>query len=296
MHNHVGVVGLGNMGKEIAMRLAKQYKVFGYDIQNVSKEEVEKNGVIFSDLEKLASSAKIIFLSLPNASISKTICEEMIPYLTENHIIVETSTVLPRDVNELQKICQTTGVQVIDAAILGGVNHIKEGRAEFTVGGNESATISEISEYLLKLGKNVNVIGELGTGMAAKVINNGVAHNVMVLIIEAASIGKKLGIDSDKILEILQGETAFIRPLNFRYKELVQNNSYEGGMSTYNAQKDSTLILDLAQQLKVPLFSIQASQTVYDIAVSEQLGTLDYASIAKLWENWCDISFVKEQE
>ncbi len=291
MNEVIGVIGLGNMGKEIAKRLASTCKVFGYDINDVNKAEVEECGVIFTQtLEELAQHAKYIFISLPNAKISKMVCEEIVGFLNQENILIETSTILPNDMNTLQSICEKNQVQIIDAAILGGVGHIKEGRATFLVGGDENA-INLVNDYLLKLGSKVNVIGELGTGMAAKVINNGIAHNAMVLIIEAAAIGRKLGIEQDKIYEILKGETAFDRPLNYRYKELVQNKKYHGGMSTGNAHKDSTLILDLAQQLKVPLFSIQASQTVYDIALNEQLADLDYASIATLWEKWCNISF-----
>ena len=294
MEHNIGIIGLGNMGKEIAMRLSAKYEVYGYDVSDINKAEVEEKGVIFSALKELVSKSKYIFLSLPNAKISKSTCKEIISYISPESIVIETSTVLPHDVKELEMILSERNVKVVDAAILGGVKHVKEGRASFSVGGDENA-ISEITDFLLTLGKEVNMIGELGTGMAAKVINNGIAHNVMVLIMEAASIGRKLGIEPDKIFGILKGETTFDRPLNYRYKELVQQHKYEGGMSTLNAQKDSTLILELAQQLKVPIFTIQASQTVYDIAVNEDLGHLDYASIATLWEKWCEISFLDEK-
>lgn len=49
-------------------------------------------------------------------------------------------------------------------------------------------------------------------------------------------------------------------------------------------------MLDLARDLGVPLFTMQASHTVYDIAKAEGLGQLDYASISKLWEGWLDIN------
>ena len=52
------------------------------------------------------------------------------------------------------------------------------------------------------------------------------------------------------------------------------------------ARKDSVLALALAQDSGVPLFAIQASQTVYDIAAASGYGREDYAAIAKIWADW----------
>jgi len=52
------------------------------------------------------------------------------------------------------------------------------------------------------------------------------------------------------------------------------------------ARKDSVLALELAQSLGVPLFAIQGSHTVYEIAASAGYGRDDYAAVAKLWADW----------
>ena len=51
------------------------------------------------------------------------------------------------------------------------------------------------------------------------------------------------------------------------------------------------LALELARDLGVPLFTMQASHAVYEIARSHGLDRLDYASISKLWEGWLGIAF-----
>jgi|SRR5690625_230220 len=293
MDRTIGVIGLGNMGGVIARKLSKTFTIIGYDIDLDRRNELENEGVSCVDqLELLAQKTNIILVSLPNGKISRSVVSEIIPFLKKGDQLIETSTVLPNDMAELQKICEPQGVKVIDAAILGGVKHIEDAKADFLVGGHEQ-DVKEIEPILLAMGKKVNHMGELGTGMSAKVINNAIAHTAMVLIVEAAAIGKKLGISHEKMYDILSGETTYVRPVNHRFNERIANSEYEGGMSTFNARKDSTLILDLAQQLNVPLFSIQASHTVYEIAQSKGYGDLDYASIAKLWEEWCQFNLAK---
>lgn len=294
MNGTIGVIGLGNMGSSIALNLSEAFPVVGFDIDEQKRSSLETQGIqCVSELGELAKQTEVILISLPNGAISKAVIEQMITFLGTNHIIIETSTVLPTDIYELKKIGDTKGVKVVDAAILGGITHILEAKADFLVGG-EQETIDYIEPILRKLGKKVNYMGKLGSGMSAKVINNAVAHTSMVLIVEAAAIGRKLGISHEKMFELLSGETTYERPVKHRFNERIANEAYAGGMSTSNARKDSTLALELAQQLNIPLFSIQASHTVYELAQNEGYGDLDYASIAKLWEKWCQIQLSRE--
>jgi 3-hydroxyisobutyrate dehydrogenase-like beta-hydroxyacid dehydrogenase len=93
------------------------------------------------------------------------------------------------------------------------------------------------------------------------------------------------------LVDLLQGEEGLKRPLTHRVCERMLQGRYEGGMSVLNARKDSALALEIAQQLGVPLYAIQASHTPYEIAAASGLENLDYASLATLWEEWCNVEF-----
>ena len=83
-------------------------------------------------------------------------------------------------------------------------------------------------------------------------------------------------------------------PAASRVCERMMQGRYDGGMSVLNARKDSTLALEVAQQLGVPLYAIQASHTPYEIAAASGLENLDYASLATLWEAWCGVEFAND--
>ena len=70
--------------------------------------------------------------------------------------------------------------------------------------------------------------------------------------------------------------------------------NYAGGMSVGNARKDSMLALETAQDYGVPLFATQAAHTPYEIAAQHGLAELDYAALAKLWEEWCGLDFTSD--
>ena len=74
------------------------------------------------------------------------------------------------------------------------------------------------------------------------------------------------------------------RPLSGRLAGRVRERRYDGGMPTEAARKDSALALDMARAGGVPLFAMQAADSVYELALRAGLGRKDYASIATLWE------------
>ena len=129
--------------------------------------------------------------------------------------------------------------------------------------------------------------GGLGAGAAAKVINNAVAHAVMIVVAEAGAWPRPSGVDCQKMIAMLSdAQMGLQRPLTYRYADRIVKGDYEGGMPLDAARKDSVLALQLAQNLNVPLFAIQGSHSVYDMAAAAGYGRDDYAAVAKLWADW----------
>jgi len=208
------------------------------------------------------------------------------PLMGDGGLIIETSTVNPADVQALAGAAEPHGVRVIDAAILSGVAQMYKGTSALLIGGDD-ADVAAARPVLDALAVRQKHFGPLGAGMAAKVVNNAVAHAVMVVLVEAGAMAKATGVSGQDLVDLLTGEDAGLtRPLTHRFAERIMRGAYDGGMPTEAARKDSTLALELAQHTGVPLFAIQAAHTVYELGVNDGLGRDDYASIARLWERW----------
>ena len=109
----------------------------------------------------------------------------------------------------------------------------------------------------------------------------------MIVVAEAGSLATAAGVDHRKLIAVLSdAQMGLHRPLTHRYAERIANDDYAGGMPLDAARKDSVLALALAQSLGVPLFAIQGSHTVYEMAASAGYGRDDYAAVAKLWADW----------
>jgi 3-hydroxyisobutyrate dehydrogenase-like beta-hydroxyacid dehydrogenase len=284
----VAVWGLGNMGLAVARRLKLRFRVFGFDPSAERRELASRDGIeTTADAASLGTQCRTAVLSLPRPAISLDVVSELVKQFRPGGAIVETSTVAPSDARAMYRTCAEHGVAFVDAAILSGVGLVESGKSALIVGGTQ-ADVAAVQDVLDAIAPRQTIYGKPGSGMAAKVINNAVAHAVYVVLVEATALGRACGLEVDDVVELLSREDAgLVRPLTHRIGERVRQRSYQSGMPTEAARKDSALALGLANDTKVPLFAIQGAHTVYEIAAAdESLARLDYAALALLWERW----------
>jgi len=283
----VAMYGLGNMGYLVAERIARQcsLRVSDLDPDRVRRAGAELGAAPIGGPQD-AAQADAVVLCLPSPAASRAVLEQIGPHLAAGTVVIETGTVNPDDVRAGAQMLAPHGARLIDASIMAGVSQMQAGAAMLLLGGDEAA-IADCRDVLDAIAPRQIHFGPAGAGAAAKVINNAVAHAVMVVVAEAGSLATAAGVSCDKLVGLLSDpQMGLHRPLTHRYAERVMQGNYAGGMPLDAARKDSTLALQLAQSLGVPLFAIQGSHTVYEIAAAAGYGRDDYAAIARLWADW----------
>jgi 3-hydroxyisobutyrate dehydrogenase len=294
MKNKVAIIGLGNAGASLAQALSGKFLLGGYDTNPNRRDVVAGLDIDCQDsVEAVISEADFALLSLPHPDISRTVVEAIVAASSPVKLVIETSTITPKVARELAAVCSKADIGFVDAAIAGGVQSMAAGENTFLVGGSEE-DFSYARMILDPIATRIHFLGPVGAGSGAKVVNNGVMHALMVVLIEAGAMAGKLEIPMEKMIEILARPDGIMRPLEHRLRDRVAHADYAGGMSVSNARKDSTLALETAQDLGVPLFATSAAHTPYEIAEQLGYGELDYAALAKLWESWCDLRFMRD--
>lgn len=291
MSNKVALIGLGNAGASLAKALSGKFPLRGHDVNPQRKAAIAGLAMDWCEsIEAALDGAKYALLSLPRPEISRAVVEVIATEKAALETVIETSTITPKVARELAATCARANIGFVDAAIAGGVQAMAAGENTFLVGGSE-ADVASARTVLEPIAARIHVLGPVGAGSGAKVVNNGVMHALMVVLIEAAAMAHKLDVPLDKMIEILARPDGIMRPLEHRLRDRVSSADYAGGMSVSNARKDSMLALETAQDLGVPLFATLAAHTPYEIAEQLGYGELDYAALAKLWESWCELTF-----
>jgi 3-hydroxyisobutyrate dehydrogenase-like beta-hydroxyacid dehydrogenase len=291
MEQVIGLIGLGNAGLSVGRGLQGKAAVIGCDRDPLRKQAAVEFGITCVDtVTEVAATAGPVILSLPKPEISLAVIDEILTGEKLPDVIIETSTIAPHTAKESAARCRARGVAYVDAAIAGGVASMAAAKITFFLGGDPD-DVAKAKPVLDLLAERIFELGPIGAGMGAKVVNNGVMHAVMVVLIEAFAMSTKLGVPTETMIDILKREDGLMRPLQHRVQERIKEGDYEGGMSVSNARKDSVLALETAQDLQVPLFATLAAHSAYEIAEAKGLGDLDYAALAQLWEDWAGVSF-----
>src|SRR5947208_9568559 len=98
------------------------------------------------------------------------------------------------------------GVAMLAAPVSGGTHGAAAGTLSVIVGG-AAETFAASEDLFRAMGKNVFHVGDLGHGLAMKLINNMLGQIATVAIAEALVFGKKAGLDPKKIFEVVSVST-----------------------------------------------------------------------------------------
>ena len=281
------VIGLGNMGIEVASRLVLGGPVRGFDLSAERRALAAERGIATTEtLAETVSGCTTAVLSLPNPGASRATVAALALLLPAGSLVIETSTVTPADIAHMNALCGAAGIGFVDAAIQSGVEIMARGGSVLLIGGG-AAELAQAQPWLDELSIKQTVMGATGAGAAAKVINNAVAHAVYVVLAEALAMARANGIQTETFVDMMKGADAgLLRPLTHRIGERTAQRNFAPGMPMDAARKDSVLALELAQADGIPLFAIQAAHTVYEMAVAAGMGRDDYAALTTLWDKW----------
>jgi 3-hydroxyisobutyrate dehydrogenase-like beta-hydroxyacid dehydrogenase len=203
-----GVVGLGAMGRPAAEYLAAAgIPTFAYDLDQQTLEAVEAKGVHpRTSLAELAGESRVMFVFVPSDDDVRTVCsteDGLLAGARPGSVIAICSSALPETCEAIAAAAAERGVDVLDAALTGGVRGAEAGEINLLVGGDEQV-LERIRPLLEPWCKSVHHLGGLGTGQVGKTVNNLVHWAQISAINEALRFGQRLGVAPSKLREALK--------------------------------------------------------------------------------------------
>ena len=199
----VGVAGCGTMGLPMLEVLLKNnINAYGYDIKPEALFPTVKNKFIKSKKEFFAKS-DVIFSVVRDIKQTLELCEGQDGLFKTNtsKTLVICSTLSPAFLKEFFNK-KPPNIKMIEAPMSGAPMKAKDATLTFMVGAN-SNDFENILPILNILGEKIHHIGEFGSGMSVKVLNNFVASCSVLAVRHVLSEAKNLNISSEQLLNIL---------------------------------------------------------------------------------------------
>lgn len=255
----IGVIGLGNMGRPMAVNLAKAgFDLTVYDLRPQPLEELRQLGAaVATSVAELAARCDIVGLVVVNdAQIEEVTLGEggVLSAARPGTIVVIHSTVHPQTCRKLAERAREKGIGVLDAAVSGGDEGAKAATLTLMVGGEERL-VEECRPVFEAVGRNIFHLGDVGMGQAGKLANNLIFFVNLLSASEGIRLGLAAGIQQEKLLELVKVSTGGSWIVENWEWFARMREAYTTGPSGLAevAFKDLSLALSVGHDLKVPL-------------------------------------------
>jgi len=293
MKKGVGFIGLGQMGKRMAINVLKKgFSLRVYDLRQDAMDEVVNHGAKASqDLSELGKRCNRIIFSLPDASVVESVlfgAGDLNDTLSAGDIIIDCGTTSPLFTERTAAVLKEKCIDLIDAPVSGGESRAEKGTLTIMVGGDEDA-YRTIYPLLEAMGETIVFLGGSGTGQLGKMTNNVLFNISCAAMAEMLPMATKLGLDPEKMCFVVR--TGSGQSYGFDvFSDLVLDGNFKPGYPMQNAYKDMAHVMELADKYRLPLPVASAAMQTYKMALGKDLGGENKGAMIKVWEEVFGVS------
>jgi 3-hydroxyisobutyrate dehydrogenase len=279
----VGFIGVGQMGRHMAANLLGHgHALTICDRRLDAREDPILAGAAWVGTPAgLGPLCDVVISSLPGPDeIAEAVLgtNGLLEALTPGSFYIDMSTSTPASIRSIAALTEQRDVRVMDAPVAGGIRGARKGTLTIMVGGDKP-DFDACLPILHCMGEQIFLVGPVGAGHAAKLVNNIMTIVNGLAAMEAMVFGAKAGLDVEKLLEVVEAGTGASFSLNlFRYVVFPRNfDPPKFALSL--AAKDLRIALTAAEELGVPMSVVSAA--------SEALSTVaDAAPFERDWTSY----------
>jgi 2-hydroxy-3-oxopropionate reductase len=244
----IGIIGVGLLGSAIAARLAKAgYTVVGYDL-------VPDRRIGASSAQEVADKARTIVFCLPTSDVVAQVVAGL--ELTKGAIVIDATTGEPDAMAAMGAKLATSGIDYLDATVLGSSRVVRDGRAVVMAGGRRPVFDAAMPVFKT-FADRIFYMGGYGAGARMKLVANLALGLHRAVLAEALSFAHASGISPIDAMEVLKAGAAYSRVMDDKGAKMLNHDfTVEAKLSQH--LKDVRLILAAAAQkrAKVPLSQV----------------------------------------
>ncbi len=285
----VGFIGVGNMGKPMAGHLVKKgFEVTAFDARESAMHAfaAEHGGKTAATLADAGRGADAVVFIVPSDKVVRQVLfdDGLANALAKGTVVIDLSSSDPRGTVAIGKDLAALGIGYLDAPVMGGVIFAKDATLDIMVGG-EPALIERAMPLFDALGQKVYRCGPLGSGHALKSLTNYINACALINVLEAMTIGKKFGIDTQVMVDSITAMCATRNhPLQKKIVPHVLTRKYGTGMAMQFIAKDVKIAVDTAKSVGAAVPLGEKTAELWAAACEKLGGARDQTEIARFWE------------
>ncbi len=283
---NIGFIGLGIMGAPMAGHLiAGGHTLFLNSRSGVPESLQASGGVPCASPAEVARNADVIITMVPDTpDVEKVLFGEggVAEGLAPGKTVVDMSSIAPLATKDFAARIAAKGGRYLDAPVSGGEVGAKNASLSIMVGGDE-AVFNEVRPIFELMGKNITLVGPVGSGQTAKVANQVIVALTIEAVAEGLLLASRAGADPAKVRQALMGGLASSRILEVHGERMIKR-TFNPGFRIALHQKDLNLALDSARALGLSLPNTAATQQLFSSCVAHGGAGWDHSAIVRALE------------
>jgi 3-hydroxyisobutyrate dehydrogenase len=250
----VAFIGVGNMDRPMAANIVKG----GHDVlllDSNSEHAAKVATAIGATAVRSAGelrSVDFMITMLPDGKVVGEVAlgdEGIVHHAKSGTVVIDMSSSQPLITRATGAALAKKGITLIDAPVSGGVERAMKGTLTIMIGGDDPQAIQRAMPLLRCMGSTFFEVGKLGSGHAAKALNNVVGASNFAVMAEALIVAGKYGINPEMLVDIVNVSTGQSFISTIVMKKHVLTGTFDTGFKLGLLAKDAALAAELSSGL-----------------------------------------------
>jgi 3-hydroxyisobutyrate dehydrogenase-like beta-hydroxyacid dehydrogenase len=248
----IAFVGLGVMGYPMAGHCKKsgfEVTVYNRTTEKAQTWVDEFSGKMALTPKFAAQKANVILLCVGNDDDLRCVMlgeHGVLAGVNAGDIIIDHTTASAEVAREMAILCAEVGVGFLDAPVSGGQVGAENGQLTVMVGGQKDQ-YTAVEPVINCYARFSQLLGEVGSGQLAKMMNQICIAGTVQGIAEALSFGKNSGLDCHAVIDVISKGAAQSWQMENRFESMLAGK-FDFGFAVDWMRKDLDIALNEAKR------------------------------------------------
>jgi len=272
---HIGFIGLGIMGKPMALNLIKAgFKLTVYNrTADKCRPLVEAGANAAHSPGEVAEATDTVITIVSDTPDVESVLfgrDGIQQGLRKGQVVIDMSTISPTATVSFAHRLQELDVELLDAPVTGGEKGAIEGSLAIMVGGRRE-TFDRCLPVFEALGKTIVYAGGNGAGQKTKLVNQILCAQHIVAMVDGLRFARLSGLDLDATLRIVSSGAAGSWMLSNLAPRILKDD-FAPGFTIKLQQKDLRLVREAIEETGAPFPAAELTYGLFTEAVEAGLG------------------------
>ncbi len=278
----IGVIGLGMLGNAVALHLLDSgFKVTVYNRTMEKTAQVRERGaIVAASPRKVAENSELVIIVVKDADAVKNVSFEkngIIEAQNKRLIVADMSTIDPSESKDIARKFQDHKIQKLEIPVMGGPNVAITGDLIMMASGDRKC-FDHCRDVFEKIAGTMFFLGGTGVAHSVKLAMNLQITMLALALSEGITLVKKSGVDPKIFLKVLNS-TYFKTGMSEKKAYKMIDGMYDTTFTLANLKKDISTMRRTAESLGIELPMTRKAEKVYEGAIKEGFGQIDYTGV-----------------